>query len=330
MFGAARIQAVHQPLGARSRDVHRAGEDIVDAFAVGAIGREIAAPPIKVMAPRIHEPVAEDVQLLGLGAKSPDAAAIEPLYAVGRFHVAVNVDRLVHVQAAIRSPPQRVEQVMRVLGAESRQHDPRFVGFAVAVGVPQVNEVGAVGDVRAAIARRDAGGDQQAVGEHRRLVGLAVVIGVFEHEDLVRRGLTRLDLRIDFAGGDPEPSLGVEVHLDRLRHHRIGGPEVDFEAIGHHKCAAFNLGIGWRNVLQIPLAESGPGEKNANRQRRGGGETTNKPTQHDAHLDWARGETRPLASTRAACPINYSIDPARNSSPRVGPVRERGHSRTIT
>ena len=54
------------------------------------------------------------------------------------------------------------------------------VGLAVAVGVLEVEQLGAVGDVRAAVAGLDAGGDQQAVGEDRGLVGLAVAVAVFE------------------------------------------------------------------------------------------------------------------------------------------------------
>ena len=52
----------------------------------------------------------------------------------------------------------------------------RRVGLAVAVGVLEVDQFGAVGDVGAAVARLDAGGDQQAVGEDGGLVGLAVAV----------------------------------------------------------------------------------------------------------------------------------------------------------
>ena len=91
-------------------------------------------------------------------------------------------------------------------------------------------QLGAVGDVGAAVARLDAGGDQQAVGEDGRLVGLAVAVGVFEDDDLVVGLLARLDLRIDLAARDPEPALRVEVHLDRLGQQRVGGEQVDLEA----------------------------------------------------------------------------------------------------
>ncbi len=53
-----------------------------------------------------------------------------------------------------------------------------------------------------------------------------------------------LDLRIGFAAGDPEPAGGVEVHLDRLGQQRIGGEEVDLEAVGDLKRLALDLRIG--------------------------------------------------------------------------------------
>ena len=61
----------------------------------------------------------------------------------------------------------------------------RRVGLAVAVGVVEVEQLGAVGDVGAAVAGLDPGGDQQPVGEDGGLVGLAVAVGVFEDHDLV-------------------------------------------------------------------------------------------------------------------------------------------------
>src|SRR5262249_13314165 len=157
-----------------------------------------------------------DVQVHRLRPEPPDAAAIQVLHAVRRFDVRVNVNRLVDVQAAVRAPAKGVDNVMRVLGAEAGENDPRLVGFFAGLARGQVDELGAVGDIGAAVAGFDAGGDQQAVRENGRLVGLAVAVGVFEDDDLVVGDLARLDLRVDLAGGNPQPALGVEVHLDRL------------------------------------------------------------------------------------------------------------------
>ena len=65
------------------------------------------------------------------------------------------------------------------------EDDAAGVGLAVAVGVLEVQQFGAVGDVDAAVSGLEAGGDEQTVGEDRGLVGPAVVVGVFEDQDLV-------------------------------------------------------------------------------------------------------------------------------------------------
>ena len=64
----------------------------------------------------------------------------------------MNVDALHHVHAAIRPPAQRVQHVVRVFGAEAGEDDPSLVGLAVALGIGEVNQLSAVGDIDAAIA----------------------------------------------------------------------------------------------------------------------------------------------------------------------------------
>ena len=73
----------------------------------------------------------------GLGPELPDAAAAQPPHAVRRLDVAVDVDRLVEVEHPVRPPAEGVDDVVRVLGAEAREHDLRVVRLAVAVGVAQ-------------------------------------------------------------------------------------------------------------------------------------------------------------------------------------------------
>ena len=57
----------------------------------------------------------------------------------------MNVDRLVHVEHAVHPPAERVEDVMRVLGAEPAEHDARLIGLAVAVGVLEMQHLGRIG-----------------------------------------------------------------------------------------------------------------------------------------------------------------------------------------
>ncbi len=256
MFGAARVQAPEDLSGARIREHRGAGKDIIDALATGSVGGERLAPVVENVSPRIAQTAGEDFQLHRLGPELPDAAAVEAAHAVGRLDVAVDVDRLVEVQHSVVAPTKRVQNVVRVLGAEARQHDAADVGLAVAVGVLEVQQFGAVGHVDAAVARLDAGGNQQTVGKDGGLLGAAVAVGVVEHQNLIVRFLARLDLRINLAAGDPQPALSVEIDVDRLGQQRIGGVQVDLEAVGDLKRLAFQLRIGIGDDFQVALRQA--------------------------------------------------------------------------
>ena len=58
-----------------------------------------------------------------LGPELPDAAAVQPADAVGRFDVRMNVDRLVEIEHAVGPPAQRVQDVVRIFGAETGKDD---------------------------------------------------------------------------------------------------------------------------------------------------------------------------------------------------------------
>ncbi len=170
--------------------------------------------------------------------------------------MAVDVDRLVHVEHPIGPAAQGVEQVVRVFGAEPAQHHLAEVGLAIAVGVLEVQQLGRVGDIDATVSRQHTGRDQQVVGKHRRFLGHAVAVGVLEDDDLVVRALAWLNVRIEPAAHEPEPPLRIPVHLDRLGDVRIGGKEVHLKAVRQLEGRHLGIGRGVRNVLQlqVPLA----------------------------------------------------------------------------
>ena len=201
----------------------------VESGAARAVGLKFLAEVVPHMAPAVDEALHRHAEFHRVRAQRERAAAVQPHHAVRRLGVRVDVNGLVHVELPVRSPAQRVQDVMRVLGAESAQHHAPLIRDAVAVGVLEVQQLGALPDVAAAVARLDAGGNQQAVGEHGGLVRDAVAVGVFEDEDFVVLRLARLDLRIDGRTGDPEPPARVPIHGDGLGEQRVLGPERDFE-----------------------------------------------------------------------------------------------------
>ena len=119
IFGAAWVQAGQDPVGSLGGDERRAGKDIVDALAAGAVGGKRLSPAVEGVPPGIDQPAGEDFQLERFGAELPDAAGREPAHAPGRFEMAVDVDRLVEVEQSVGTPAEGVQQVVGVFGAES-------------------------------------------------------------------------------------------------------------------------------------------------------------------------------------------------------------------
>src|SRR5207247_5910790 len=168
-----------------------------------AVGEERVAVIVPAVAPRIAAAFGEHFEPIRGRIEPPDAATVETHHAVRRLDVCVGVDGLVHVDVPVVTPAQRVQIVVRVLGAKTGKNDALLVRFAIAVCVLEIQQLMAGGDVTTLIAvGQDAGGNEQAVGEHGGFVGFAVAIGVFEHNDGIGGGLARLDLRIHLGTGD--------------------------------------------------------------------------------------------------------------------------------
>jgi hypothetical protein len=73
----------------------------------------------------------------------------------------MDVNALVHVKVAIMPPTEGVEHVVGVFGAEPGKDDAFTVGLSAWFGGGEMDEVGTVGDVDAAVADLQAGRDQQ-------------------------------------------------------------------------------------------------------------------------------------------------------------------------
>ena len=116
---------------------------------------------------------------------------------MGRFEMAVDINRLVEIELPIATPMQGMQNVMRVFGPEAGEDHPPFIGFAIPVRVTEEKELRALPHIDPSIARLDAGRDQQAFGKDRRTVHLPVIVRIFEDQHLVFRFLAGPDLGID-------------------------------------------------------------------------------------------------------------------------------------
>ena len=126
---------MQNPFCSRRSHADKPGKDIVDPLTTSAVRLEGLAKSVPSVAPGIHQSQGEYVQAHGCRSESPHSGAIHAPYTIGCFNVTVDVDRLVHVHRAIRTPTQCVEYVVGVLRAESRQDDPLDIGSAVAIGI---------------------------------------------------------------------------------------------------------------------------------------------------------------------------------------------------
>ena len=216
-------------------EVHRARHGVAQTLPARAIGHERLAKRVVVVTPRIAETAQENFTLQRLRAHPPDTAAFQPQHLVRRFHVGANVNRLIKIQPPVESPAQRVQDVMRVLGAKPGCDHLAFVRLAVAVGVLEMQQFRALPHVHAAVSRLNAGRDQQVVREHSRLVRLAVVVGVLQNDHLIGSHLAGKNLWVHLRTGHPQPAPGIKVHLDRLGQVRVLREELDLQPVSEVK-----------------------------------------------------------------------------------------------
>ena len=110
------------------------------------------------MAPGVDPAAGVDIEREGPGQEPPDAAAIEPLHACRCFYMAVDVDRLIEEEPGVGAPAEGVDDVVGVFRTETRQHHPPLVSLAITVVIGQVEHLGAVGNITAAVPRQHSGG----------------------------------------------------------------------------------------------------------------------------------------------------------------------------
>ena len=83
--------------------------------------------------------------------------------------MAVDVDRLIEIQHPVHSPAERVENVVRVLRPEAGEQHAPHVGFAISVGIFEMDKLRTVGDVRSSIRiMRTRGIDATAIYARRK------------------------------------------------------------------------------------------------------------------------------------------------------------------
>ena len=98
------------------------------------------------------------------------------------------------------------------------QDDLLCIGLVVAVCVGVQHQVGALRYINALRRQLKADREVQLVGKDRLLVGLAIVVGVFQDDDLVVwLRITRFPVRVRWHGGHPKAPFVIEGQLNGVR-----------------------------------------------------------------------------------------------------------------
>ena len=153
MLRATWVQTLNHTLGTNSGCVVGTGDNIINAFATRTIGCKRLAPLIKMMSPAIDQTTHSDFEFKIFRTKLPDAPATQTLGPVWSFQMAMNVNRLIEIKQSIHAPTQRMHHVMGVFGTKTRKDYFSGISLTIAIGIAEVNKVGTINNINAAIAR---------------------------------------------------------------------------------------------------------------------------------------------------------------------------------
>ena len=137
--------------------------------------------------------------------------------------------------AAVKPPVESTAEIARHavgVAIKTKRTDQRFllVGFAVAVGVAEIGDVGdGVGDAAFAVGI-DADGDVEVVGEGGDFPGVTAIVEIIEDHDAIHRVFAILGGKgIGIGDGDPESTFGVEGDVEWLADVGFAGDELNLE-----------------------------------------------------------------------------------------------------
>ena len=118
VLGLPRIEPTQNPGGPGRGHPHKTREDIIDSVATSPVRHETLPPVVEDVPPGIHKSLHEHFKPASLRTEVPHSSPQEPPHPVGRLHVAVNVDRLVHPEVTRRTPAKGMKKVVGILCPE--------------------------------------------------------------------------------------------------------------------------------------------------------------------------------------------------------------------
>lgn len=164
------------------------------------------------------------------------------------------------VDMVVEREPKSVDVAVGHTEPEPTEPDFAQVGFAIACGVLEIEDLGRGGNEDAAVPRRDGSGETEVLGEKGAEIGSAIAGAILEKPDgAAGCSIGPEAVRIIAHFDDEHASVRIETERDRIDHIRFGGEQVDL------KIRMKLDGIAQR-LSRVGLDESGRGERNEQNQ----------------------------------------------------------------
>src|SRR5829696_4519494 len=153
---------------------------------------ESVAVAIEVYSPGIARAIGEDLDFFCSRMISRDRGIdFNPIIigVVRILDLRIREDSVSHVEPAVGSPGEAVEQFVAILQAEAGLENSPLIGFVIPIRILKKEEVRSLADVNATVADENAGEKIEPVGKDGDLVGPAIGVGVFKDFDAITRFL---------------------------------------------------------------------------------------------------------------------------------------------
>ncbi len=196
---------------------------------------------VAVRAVKMMAVVVESAAVLAFAAGGRDLAGLGVPFEVGAGDAddlrggigGINfprVEAVVEMHAAIRTPARSADLKLAVLRIEAADEGLDEVGFVVAVGVFEEENLAACGGDEAAIVRQQALHIVHVVGKGHGFVHAAVAVLIGEELDAGKPGISGIwrAERVVAHVGDEHAAFFVPGGLDGIEHERFGGDELHF------------------------------------------------------------------------------------------------------
>ncbi len=140
------------------------------------------------------------------------------------------IEAVVEMHAAIGTPARRTDLKLAMLGIETADERLDEVGFVVAVGVFEEENLAARGGDEAAVVREQALHVVHVVGKGHGFVHAAVAVLVSEELNAGKPGITgiRRAERVVAHVGNEHAAFFIPGAFDRIEHERLSGDELHF------------------------------------------------------------------------------------------------------